>query len=411
MNSFPTRIFLSSFFRSFIKRLRRIVCVTLPLLVFWQISSLSLTGLNEAPAAKHSEVDCREASESLHHGRCDAAVSCHRHLHQRQHQGSDQDGHADIEHHNGCDDQQRKRHTRTGHVCCPGNHYCHCGIWHNQRHHEAHHHRARRNPDLARRHANSTLDQHGRAQQFTATGTYSDGSTQDLSNTATWSSSALSVATVSITGLATTVGSGQTTIQPTQGSISGSSNLTVTKFTHVYVMFPPPSGVNNAHFMNSVITQAAIEGVTVPVQWADVETGTPGPGSCSPAGTDTCQQHAFGWAHTYDWTIADGQLAQWFAVQSGTKKVNLILFGMTGASTILLVRQQLLQSRHSVLREHGKLGRPHGRKPPRRAERQQRRVQQLLRGRHNIDEPRRESIGHRHLSRPWISGRRHHLGG
>jgi hypothetical protein len=174
----------------------------------------------------------------------------------------------------------------------------------------------------------------GTQQQFAATGKYSDGSTQDVTDTANWSSSLPSVATVSTTGLASTVASGQTTIQASVGAINGSTTLTISQFTHVYVAFPPASGDNNTHFMNAVLSQPAIEGVVVPVQWATIETGTPGPGTCSPVGTDTCQQDDFGWTHTYDWTASDALNAQWFAAQSGTKKVNLILFGMTGASSI-----------------------------------------------------------------------------
>ena len=170
--------------------------------------------------------------------------------------------------------------------------------------------------------------------QFTATGYYSDGSTENLTNTASWSSSAPSVATISTTGIASGIGSGQTTIQAVVGAIDGTTILTANQVTHVYVVFPPATGVNNAHFMSSVMNQTAIEGVTVPVQWATVEGATPGPGTCSPVGSDTCQQDAFGWTHTYDWTVVDASNAQWFSTQSGTKKVNIILFGMTGASTI-----------------------------------------------------------------------------
>ncbi len=52
----------------------------------------------------------------------------------------------------------------------------------------------------------------GAHQQFTATGTYSDGSHQDLTNSATWTSSNPSVAIINSTGLATGVGAGSTTI-------------------------------------------------------------------------------------------------------------------------------------------------------------------------------------------------------
>lgn len=174
----------------------------------------------------------------------------------------------------------------------------------------------------------------GTQQQFTATGNYSDGSTKDLTTTASWSSSAPSIAAVSTAGIATTVGSGQTSIQATVGAISGSVTLTVSQVTHVYVAFPPPDGDNNVHFVNTVLSQPAIEGVVVPVEWATIETEGPGPGTCSPVGTDVCQQDSFGWTHVYDWSAADALNAQWFAGQSGTKKVNIILFGMTGASTI-----------------------------------------------------------------------------
>jgi|SRR5271166_6631444 len=71
----------------------------------------------------------------------------------------------------------------------------------------------------------------GKQQQFTATGTYSDGSHQDLTSSATWTSSATSVATISSSGLATGVAAGSTTIQATSGSINGSIELAVT---------PPP---------------------------------------------------------------------------------------------------------------------------------------------------------------------------
>ena len=66
-------------------------------------------------------------------------------------------------------------------------------------------------------------------QQFTATGTYSDSTTADLTGDATWSSSDDGVATVSPSGLATGVSAGPATISASTGSISGSASLTVTE--------------------------------------------------------------------------------------------------------------------------------------------------------------------------------------
>jgi hypothetical protein len=67
----------------------------------------------------------------------------------------------------------------------------------------------------------------GGTQQFTATGTYSDGSTQTL-NGATWSSGTATVATISSSGLATDLTAGTTMIQATSGNTSGLTTLTVT---------------------------------------------------------------------------------------------------------------------------------------------------------------------------------------
>ncbi|MDD2540486.1 MAG: DUF3443 family protein [Desulfuromonadaceae bacterium] len=72
----------------------------------------------------------------------------------------------------------------------------------------------------------------GTSQQFSATGTFSDNTTRDLTTSAIWSSSATSVATISnvagSTGRATAVGIGTTTITATSGGISGATTLTVT---------------------------------------------------------------------------------------------------------------------------------------------------------------------------------------
>jgi len=63
--------------------------------------------------------------------------------------------------------------------------------------------------------------------QFTATATYSDGSSQDLSSGITWTSSSPSVATINSSGMSTTVAAGSATITATVGSFSDTSSLTV----------------------------------------------------------------------------------------------------------------------------------------------------------------------------------------
>jgi uncharacterized protein YjdB len=67
----------------------------------------------------------------------------------------------------------------------------------------------------------------GATQQFTVTGTQSNGTTVALTSSATWVSSAPAVATVSASGLATAVGTGQTTVTATANGLSASATLVV----------------------------------------------------------------------------------------------------------------------------------------------------------------------------------------
>jgi trimeric autotransporter adhesin len=76
--------------------------------------------------------------------------------------------------------------------------------------------------------APSSLLPVGETLQLTATATYSDNSTKDVTASATWQSSDLTVATVSSTGLLTAVKAGSTTVTATRGTISGFKSITVT---------------------------------------------------------------------------------------------------------------------------------------------------------------------------------------
>jgi len=79
----------------------------------------------------------------------------------------------------------------------------------------------------------------GQTQQFTATGTYTDGSMQNITNSAAWSSSNTAVATVSNAGLATGVAQGNATITAASGGISGTASLTVTPPILVSIQVTP----------------------------------------------------------------------------------------------------------------------------------------------------------------------------
>ncbi len=72
----------------------------------------------------------------------------------------------------------------------------------------------------------------GTTEQFKATGTFSDNSTQDITASVTWSSGTTAVATISnavpTQGLAAAIAHGSSLISAVSGSISGSTTLTVT---------------------------------------------------------------------------------------------------------------------------------------------------------------------------------------
>jgi hypothetical protein len=68
----------------------------------------------------------------------------------------------------------------------------------------------------------------GDNQQFTATATYSDSSTANVTSSATWSAANSAVATVNSSGLATGVATGSTTITATLSNITGSATAAVT---------------------------------------------------------------------------------------------------------------------------------------------------------------------------------------
>ncbi|HZD45487.1 MAG TPA: Ig-like domain-containing protein, partial [Acidobacteriaceae bacterium] len=68
----------------------------------------------------------------------------------------------------------------------------------------------------------------GATEQFTATGTYSDGSTANVTSTATWAAANTGVAKISSGGLATGVAVGSTQVTASLSGFTGTDSLTVT---------------------------------------------------------------------------------------------------------------------------------------------------------------------------------------
>src|SRR5581483_9306784 len=78
-------------------------------------------------------------------------------------------------------------------------------------------------------------------QQFTATVIYPDGSSQNLVNSVSWSSSNSAVASIDNSGKAAGVAPGTSMVVATAGSTTGSTNLTVAQAALVSITITPSS--------------------------------------------------------------------------------------------------------------------------------------------------------------------------
>jgi len=116
--------------------------------------------------------------------------------------------------------------------------------------------------------ANATVTTGG-TQQFTATATYSDTSTLDVTNQVTFASSTTAVATVTTGGLATAVSTGTTTISATLGSVVGSTGLTVAAGPLTITTASLPAGAVGVAYSATL----AASGGTPPYTWA-IATGS-----------------------------------------------------------------------------------------------------------------------------------------
>ena len=158
-------------------------------------------------------------------------------------------------------------------------------------------------------------------QQFTAMGTFSDGSSLDITATVAWSSSNTSVATIAATGLAAPVASGSTNITASYGAITSTvSTLTVTGGHLVAIVVTP-------------VGSGATVGAGATVQFA--ATGQFDDGSVS----DVSDFATWNSSNANVATISATGIASTGAI--GQTKISATLAGVTG-STILTVTQATL---------------------------------------------------------------------
>lgn len=160
----------------------------------------------------------------------------------------------------------------------------------------------------------------GTSQQFAATGTFSDGSTQNISNSATWTSSSGSVATVDSAGLATTFSAGTANITATLGGVSGTAVLTI----------------SNAALQSIVITPANLQ----------MATGTTAQLTATGSYSDGSSQDL---TSTVTWTSAPASVASVdpsgivSADKAGTTTITATFNGVNG-TTKVTVANKVLQS-------------------------------------------------------------------
>jgi hypothetical protein len=115
----------------------------------------------------------------------------------------------------------------------------------------------------------------GGTEQFTATGTYGDNSTANLTTQVQWSSGNTSVATIvsgQNGGLATAVASGNSTITATLGTVSGSTNLNVAPVTLVSIAVTPASpsianGQTEQFTATGTYNNGSTQNISTSVEW------------------------------------------------------------------------------------------------------------------------------------------------
>jgi len=169
----------------------------------------------------------------------------------------------------------------------------------------------------------------GETQQFSATGTYSDSTTADVSATVTWTSASAAVATITATGLATAVQSGSSTITASLNGIKGTATLnvrTVTRSVTSIAVTPASSSILVGATQQLTATATYNDGtsgnVTTTATW---KSGTPAVATINSSG------------------LASG-------VASGSTTITASLSGIDGTATLSVSVSTI--SRGNVLTYH-----------------------------------------------------------
>ena len=167
--------------------------------------------------------------------------------------------------------------------------------------------------------------QKGVSQQFQATGTYSDGTTGDVTAQATWAASNTAVATVttSSTGvIVRAVAAGNTTISATVGTITGSTSVTVTAPTLLSIALVPTTwspnvGATQTFTATGTFSDTTTGDVTLSAIWSSTN------------------------ATAASVSNAAGQKGQATALAVGTGQIQATLSGVTASATFTIAASPL----------------------------------------------------------------------
>jgi len=168
----------------------------------------------------------------------------------------------------------------------------------------------------------------GTTTTLTAQGTYSDGSSVDITNTVTWSSDTTTVATIGnaagAQGVVTALTIGTTSVHATLGKVSASTTVTVTAAKLVSITVTPanptlPAGTNQALTATAKYSDATTTDVTTSAVWTS---------------------SAVAVATVSNATGSQGEVS---AVAQGTSTVKATLNGVSGSTTVTVSAPTLKQ--------------------------------------------------------------------
>ena len=174
----------------------------------------------------------------------------------------------------------------------------------------------------------------GASEQFHATATYSDNSTEDVTAAATWADANAKVATITPAGMATALAAGSTTVTATMDGVSGNATLTVPAVaktvTSIAVTPATPSilaGATQQFVATATYSDSSTANVTTSATWTSsstaVATVTPaGLASGVTAGSATITATLSGVAGTSSLTVqAPAVVVKSIAVTPGTASI------------------------------------------------------------------------------------------